>query len=46
VRAALLTRCGPQMEIDCAGFSHDELLAIAHELAKTAIAAYQREIAK
>jgi hypothetical protein len=46
VRKALLTECGPVMEIHCARYTHDELLAVAHALAKATIAAYTRELAK
>lgn len=46
VRKAILVDCGPALEIHCAGYTHDELLTIAHTLAKAAIAAYQRELAK
>lgn len=45
-RASLLMHCGPALEIHCASYTHDELLAIAHQLSKDIIAAYQREIAK
>jgi hypothetical protein len=46
VRKALMVDCGPDLEIHCAHYTHDELLAIASMLAKAAIAAYRREMEK
>lgn len=46
VRKAMLTACGPDLEIHCSSYTHDELLAVAHTLAKAAIAAYLRELGK
>ncbi len=44
VRAALMLHCGPAMEIHCAVYGHDELLAVAMTLAQAAIKAYRREM--
>ena len=41
VRKALLMDCGPDMEIHTAGYTHDELLAVASAIAKAAIKEYR-----
>ncbi len=46
VRAAMLTKCGPALEIFLAGLTHDEVLAIAAECGRAAVTEYVRSVGK